>query len=125
MTLSARATACTRAERGMPALRSGTLGSVACVRLLRRQEGVGQIASALKPHRVDDPHPDVGQRTNGHAVALAFAPLALVVRLRPGLLEDGLPGELIQHVAEGLDTGVAAMRLGVVATLVGHRRGAR
>jgi hypothetical protein len=72
---------------------------------------------------MDDAYPHISQGTHGHAVAFAFAPRALVVCLRPGLLEGGLPGKLIQHVAEGFDTGIAPMRFRIVATLVGHRRG--
>src|SRR5262249_49680243 len=84
-----------------------------------------RVGALSEPHRMDDTHPSSGQGTHGHAVTLALAPLALVVRLRPGLLEGGLPGELIQHIAEGFDTDRAAMGFCIVAALVGHWRRAR
>src|SRR5260221_4087235 len=88
-------------------------------------EGVCQIGALCEPHRVDDAHPAIGQGPYRHAVTLALLALALVVRLRPRFLEGRLPGKLIQHIAEGLDAGIAPMGLGVVPARIGHRRGTR
>jgi len=98
------------------------LSDSAGVGVLCRQEGGGGILVPLAPYCEDDAHPHVGQGAHGHAMTLAFTPLAPVIGRRPRFLEGGLPGELIQHIAEGLDAGVAAMRLGVVAAGLGQRR---
>src|SRR5215472_13940801 len=55
---------------------------------------------------------------------LRLRTLALVVVQRPGFGLGTLPGKLLQGIAQGLDAGVAPMRLGILATFVGHRRGA-
>src|SRR5260370_39496953 len=111
------------AVTGKPRLTT-VLGSVARMRGLGSLEDVGSIWMLPEPHRVDNAHPHVGQGAYRHTVALALAALAPIIPRPPRFLEGGLPGELIQHIAQRLDTGIAPMRLGVVATRIGHRRGA-
>jgi hypothetical protein len=55
------------------------LGSSARMMVLCRLKGCRLIASVLKPHRVDDAHPDIGQRAYGHTMTLALSSLALVI----------------------------------------------
>src|SRR5262245_14198188 len=74
---------------------------------------------------VADAHPPVGQRPNSHGVGLALAPLALVIGSRPRLPEGGLPGELIEDIAQGINARLAPVGTRVLAALVDHRRGAR
>jgi hypothetical protein len=90
----------------------------------RRLKGRGLIARVAHPHAIDDAHPDIGQGPYRHRVAFALRPLALIVVQSPGLLPRRLPSELMQGVAQRLDTGIAAVGLEVGATLKQDRRGA-
>src|SRR5262245_49043086 len=92
---------------------------------LRVKKRRGSIAVPLEPQCLNDAHPDVGQGAHGHAVGLALAALALIVRLCLPLLEGRLPGKLVEGVTQGLDVRIASMGTRVLATLVGHRRRAR
>ena len=94
-----------------------------CMSQLRRFKGRGAIAGLAHPHAIDDAHPHIGQGAHGHAVAFPFCSLALVVGPCPALLSRGLPGELVQGVAQRLAAGEAFMRFGVIAALERHRRG--
>src|SRR5579863_1453616 len=82
------------------------------------------IGFFLDPQRENDSHPDIGQRSDGHTVALALLAFAVVVVLRPSLGSRTLPCKLIQGVAQRLDTGEALMDARVIAALKGNRRGA-
>ena len=101
------------------------LSSSVCMQVLCLLKHGGLIAGPGLPHAIDASDPDVCQRSHGHTVTLAFCPFPSIIVKRPGFLPRRLPGKLIEHVAKGLDTRVAAMRLSIVAALIGHRRGAR
>src|ERR687895_968147 len=58
-------------------------------------------------------------------MAFPFRPLALVELSSPRLLPSGLPGELVEGIAPGLDTRIPLVGFAIVAALVGHRGGAR
>src|SRR5258708_20581828 len=49
--------------------------------------------------------------------------LALVVGQRPGFLPRGLPGKLVERIAQRFHAGEAFVRFGVMATLERHRSG--
>jgi hypothetical protein len=89
------------------------------------QKGGSVIGSVLQPHGINDPNPEVGQGSYRHAMALPFSPLALVELPSPGFPQGGLPGELVEGIEPGLHTRIALVGFAIVATLVGHRRGAR
>ena len=98
-------------------------GSALVVRQLGRFKDGRLIAPMARPDSIDNAHPAVGEGAHRHAVALAFRPLALVVAQRPTLTLNGLPGELMQRIAQGLQAGVALVGFGIVATSKGdgHR----
>ena len=93
------------------------LSRCGCRLLLCSLKGCHRVGYVLKPHRVDDSYPHICQGAQGHTVALAFCSLAFVIRQRPGFLFGRLPGKLIQGVAQRLQTGIALMRLGIIAAL--------
>ena len=95
------------------------------VRFLGGLEDGGFIGLVGAPHRMDNAHPMVGKRAHRDAVTLPLPPLPLVVGHRPCLFgELRLPGELVEGVAQGLDTGIAFMGLTVLPTLKRDWRGA-
>jgi hypothetical protein len=55
---------------------------------------------------------------------LRFRAFALVGVQRPGFFLVHSPSKLLQGIAQRLDTGVAPMRLGLLATFIRYRRGA-
>ena len=95
---------------------SGSLSMVVLCSLKGRR----LIAFVLKPHGVDDAHPDIGKRTHSHTMTLALSSLAFVIRQCPGFLLGGLPGQLMQHIAQRLQAGIALMGFGIIATLEGN-----
>jgi hypothetical protein len=104
---------CNRDSGGVLSGRMRPLGRLKCR---------GLIISLVHPHAIDDAHPDVGQRTDGHTVGLALCPLALVIVASPLLLQGRLPGELVQSVAQRFHAGEAFVRFGVIAALERHGR---
>jgi hypothetical protein len=100
----------------------GGLGSMGALGGLK---GRRLIAGVGEPHRVDDAHPDGGQGPYRHRVAFAFSSLALIIGQGPGFLSRRLPGELVEGIAQGFEAGIAFVRLGILATLEGHRSRAR
>ncbi len=82
--------------------------------------------------RIGTPRPDIAvlirpcgdQRSDGRLSKACEGFCRTLPGRSPGFLEGGLPGKLIQHIAEGFDTDIASMRLGIMAALVCHRRGA-
>ncbi len=101
------------ASQGRALLRSA--GSMQLASLLKRCSLVGASGG---PHGIEDADPDVGQGTNGHRVAFAFGSFALIILQCPRLAPGRLPGKLIERIAQRFQTGRAAMRFLVVATLV-------
>ena len=102
----------------------GRLGGSLPMDALSHLKGGSLIAFVLEPHRVDIPHPDVGQGAHRHTLTLALFAFALLGGQGPGLLLGGLPSKLLQHIAQRFDAGVAFVRFGVVPTCLRHRRGA-
>lgn len=89
------------------------------------QKGRSLRGFLLVPQREQDSHPDVGQRSDGHTMALALLAFAIVVVPSPGFPARVLgPRKLVQGVAQWLATVKALMDRRVVAALKGHRRGA-
>src|SRR5437667_240325 len=80
----------------------------------------GLIAGLVQPHPIHAADPDVGPGPNGHTVTFPLGPFALIIVARPGFLLGRLPGELVQDVAQGLQTRQAFVGFGEVATLERH-----
>src|SRR5690242_19173747 len=91
-------------------------GSLRCV-LERWFKARGLIAGLVLPHPIHDADPDVGQGPNGHTVTFALGPFALIIVARPGLLPCRSPRELVQDIAQGLQTRQAFVGFGEIATL--------
>ncbi len=81
------------------------------------------IAAVARAHSEEDPHPDIGQGTHGNRVAFSLLSLALVVVSGPACSLSALPCKLLQRIAQRFATGIAPMRLGIVATLKQDGRG--
>lgn len=87
----------------------------------RRFKRRGLIAGLVLPHPIDDSHPDVGQGSDRHTVGLALCAFPLIIGQRPSLFQGGLPGELVQGIAQRLQAGEAFVGLGKIAALERHR----
>ena len=98
----------------------GRSGSMSSLSLLKGGCTVAAVASA---HREEDPHPDIGQSTHGNGVTFALLSLASVVVSGPACSLSALPCKLLHRIAQWLATGIAPMRLGIVATLKQDGRG--
>ncbi len=70
-----------------------------------------------------DPGPHIGKRSYRYGMAFAFSALALVVVPGPRFTLCGLPGKLLQGIAQRFDAPQSAMRFGVHPALKQHRRG--
>jgi hypothetical protein len=79
------------------------------------------VAALGRPHGENNPHPQIGEGTNRHRMAFALGPFAPIVVQRPWLTQGRLPGKQVERIAQGLQTGGAAVRFLVGATLVEHR----
>ena len=95
------------------------------MQLLGLLKGGGLIALVMHPHGKNDPDPYIGKCTHRHRMALAFSTLALVILHGPWFTLRCLPGELMQAIAQGLDTAQSPVRVGVHPALKEHRRGPR
>src|SRR6266571_1060358 len=100
------------------------LGRSACMLPLCGLKGDRLIAAVMDPHGKDDPDPHIGQCSHGDRMTFAFGALALVILSGPGFTLRGLPGKVVQRIAQRLDAAQATMRLGVHAALKQHGRGA-
>ncbi len=101
----------------------GPLGCSPCMMLLCLLKGGGLIAVAMQPHGKDDPGPHIGQRSYSHRMAFAFYSFAMILVPGPRFTLRGLPGELMQGIAQGFDTPQTSMGFGVHSALIQHRRG--
>src|SRR5258708_36882544 len=110
-----------RLERKKPDQR--LLGRWACMLLLCGLKGARLIAAVMDPHGKDDPDPHIGQGSHGDRMTFAFSALALVILHGPRLALRGLPGKLVQRIAQRFDAAQTAMRLGVHPALKQHGRG--
>ena len=80
------------------------------------------VGRAGQPAAVDDPDPFERQRTDGGVVALAALLLLLVVGPRPGRVDDGAFGELVEGLAQELRAVPAPMRPAALAAALDDRR---
>jgi len=101
----------------------GRLSRWACMLLLCVLKGGRLRALVMQPHGKNDPDPHVGKRSDRYGMAVAFSALALVILHGPRLALRGLPGKLVQRIAQRFDAAQTAMRLGVHPALKQHRRG--
>src|SRR5712692_1761676 len=99
-------------------------GSMRGMELLRLFKDGRLILLSLEPQREENSHPDIRKSAYRDTVPFSFLAFALIVGHGPRFHLGTLPCELMQCVAQRLDTGIAPMRFGIVATLVGHRCGA-
>src|SRR5689334_896193 len=99
------------------------LGRSTCMLLLCGLKGDGLIATVMDPHGKDDPDPHIGQCSHGYGMAFPFCALALVIVSGPRFTLRGLPGELLQGIAQRFDAAQSPMRFGVYPALKQHRRG--
>ena len=76
----------------------------------------------FRPQGKDDPDPNVGQGADRHTVTFACLALSRVLGFGPGFEPDGLRGKLGQGVAEGFDTRLPLMHLGIVPAFEGNGR---
>ncbi len=98
------------------------LGGLPPVCLLGGEEDSGVVGGMVTPQGIEDPHPQVGQRTHRDGVTLALLPLAPAGGLGPRLLCRAVPSEGVQGVAQRLDAGAAPAHRGIGAALPGPRR---
>src|SRR2546430_3520024 len=99
------------------------LGCSACMPLLCGLKGDRLIAAVMEPHGKDDPDPHIGKRSERYRMTFAFSALALVILHGPRLALRGLPGKLVQRIAQRFDAAQPSMRLGVHPALKQHGRG--
>src|SRR6266700_7544379 len=107
-------------------------GAKKAYRSLSRSAGMG-VLSGLKggsligfllvPQGKNHSHPDIGEGSNGFAMAFALCPFALIVVSGPLLLFGRLPSKLMQGITQGVTTRVAPMRFSVGSALKKDRRG--
>src|SRR6266487_2794720 len=104
-------------------MRDSVLSGFACMKFARLLKSSRLVALLLLQHRKENASPDIGQCSNGDAMAFPFRPFAVVILSRPGFLMGTLPGKLMQSIAQGFDTGIATMGFGILATFIEHWRG--
>jgi len=93
------------------------LGRSACMLPLSALKGDRLIAAVMEPHGKDDPDPHIGKRSERYRMTFALSALALVILHGPRLALRGLPGKLVQRIAQRFDAGIAPMRFGIGTTL--------
>src|SRR2546425_8382304 len=83
------------------------LSRSACMLLLCLLKGGRLIGLVMHPHGKDDSDPHIGKRSDRHRMAFAFCSLALVIVSGPRFTLRGLPGKLLQGLAQRFDTAQA------------------
>src|SRR5437588_8059847 len=86
------------------------LGRSACMLPLCGLKGDRLITAMMDPHGEDDPDPHIGQCSHGDRMTFAFRALALVILPGPRFTLRGLPGKLVQRIAQRFDAAQATMR---------------
>ena len=99
------------------------LSRSACMLLLCVLKDGCLIAAVMGPHGKDDPDPHIGKGSDRYGMAFAFSSFALVIVSGPRFTVCGLPGKLMQGIAQRFDTAHAPMRFGVHPALKQHGRG--
>src|SRR5690348_7499621 len=84
-------------------------GGASGMQALSLFKGGALIGFVLVPHGEDHTHPDIRQGADGHAMAFALRPFALIILVGPRLLSRAQPGKVVQGVAQRLDTRKALM----------------
>ncbi len=74
------------------------------------QSAVGRVRLE---HGEQDANPNIREGTNRNAMTFPLSPFALIVGGSPSFLLGALPGELMKGIAQGLNTALTAMRLGI------------
>src|SRR5260370_13678226 len=77
----------------------------------------------IRADMAHDPDPHICQCSHGDRMTFAFSALALVILHGPRLALRGLPGKLVQRIAQRFDAAQTSMRLGVHPALKQHGRG--
>ena len=104
--------------------RSAILRGCWSVKLLSCHEGGRRIGRVRAQHGEENARPDVGQRSDGQRMTFPFRSLALIVGSGPTLLLGARPRQLMQRIAQRLDTPQPPMGLGIIPTLKQDGRGA-
>src|ERR1700719_1770594 len=84
------------------------------VKLFGRHKSGRRIGLVRGQHGEENPCPDVGQSPDGHCMTFSFSSLALIICSGPAFLLSALPGQLMQHIAQRLDTTQPPMGLRVI-----------
>jgi hypothetical protein len=92
------------------------------VRALGGLKDSALVGFSLVPLDKDDAHPHVGQGAHRHTVTFPFPAFAVVVALGPGFLLRTQPGELLQAIAQWLETSKALMDFGIITAFKGDWR---
>ncbi len=87
------------------------------MRALSSQEGGRLIALVLPPYGKDDSCPNVGEGAYGFGVTFALNSFSLIVVPGPRFTLRGLPGELMQGIAQRFTTSIASVRFRIRSTL--------
>src|SRR5450755_914405 len=99
------------------------LGNSAGVLLLSQLKRRGLIPLSTSPHRKDDSDPDIRKCPDSNGVAFAFRSFALIGVLGPRFTLGGLPGKLMQGIAQWFNAPQSTMGFGIHATLIEDWRG--
>src|SRR5260370_4482359 len=75
------------------------------------------IGFAMVPHGKDDPDAHIGKSSYRHGVTFALSSFALVIGQSPWFTQCGLPGKLLQGIAQGFDAPEATVGFAVHPTL--------
>src|SRR5262249_25818140 len=103
-------------------MRDAVLSGSACMPLARLLKSGRLVASLPLHHCEENPGPDIGQCSNGNAMAFPFLAFAVVIVSGPGEISRTLPGELMQSIPQRFATGIPTMGFGILATFIEHRR---
>jgi hypothetical protein len=100
-----------------------SLSRSGCMLALCLLKGGSLIRLSTGPQSKDDPDPDIGKCSDGDGMTFAFGSFALIIVCGPRLAQSGLPGKLMQRIAQGFDAAKASMGLGIPAALKQDGRG--
>jgi hypothetical protein len=90
-------------------------GSMSEPSLIKGRSLIGALGG---PESIENAHPHVGECPNGDRMTFAFFPFSLIVVQCPRLAPGRLPGKQVECIAQGFQTGRAAVSFLVGATLV-------
>jgi hypothetical protein len=90
-------------------------GSMSKPSLIKRRSLIGALGD---PESRENAQPHVGECPNGDRMTFAFFPFSLIVVQCPRFAPGRLPSKQVEGIAQGFQTGRAAVSFLVVATLV-------